>query len=520
MCLGNNTCANNRTGVACGSCPDGYIGTAQACIQCPIVSPEVLLFEKTSIFVGGAIFLSIMWFLLSCAPLTGKTADELVMLWFAKPIQIFKKLQAVSKKAGKQGAAIATDPKKMKLLQQYSKVLIGYLQVIGSMAGLKVSWPESLSSGIGGVSTVGNLFNFDLMTLLACAFIEVPYHDKFHVTMTVPIVVCISLVIPVGISWWFLRESNAKKAQNALIMRGQIKADVEMGGSSLCVPRSRTRYIETQIPGLIRFYACDEGDGSVVMDVCGSGQDAVFAQAEKTSENLDRNPTWQMQYLCGKERPVLAFAPNCYAFASGLGLPEGNSKRTLVGWFKMNAGINNNDQSSSPVLRCGPFGWGLNVIGESAESTSAFDADKSRLSSKKVNSSDHYHWLEENYQVHEFREKWLHVAIVWDGAQTIVYKNGIPSVDDPTPWPPTPPSSSKNDFVEFILGGNVGMHQEEVSGMELNYGNIANVGVFDRALSEEEILMIAQGINWKDRHEKTVDTMWVRAFLDVTSVAL
>ena len=41
--------------------------------------------------------------------------------------------------------------------------------------------------------------------------------------------------------------------------------------------------------------------------------------------------------------------------------------------------------------------------------------------------------------------------------------------------------------------------------MELSL--IANVGVYDRALSQEEVLMIARGINWKDRHEKTLDAM-------------
>ena len=63
-----------------------------------------------------------------------------------------------------------SDPQNLKLLQQYLKILIAYLQVIGSFIIFKVKWPGSLQSCISWVQTVSGMIKIDLLEFpgLAC----------------------------------------------------------------------------------------------------------------------------------------------------------------------------------------------------------------------------------------------------------------------------------------------------------------------------------------------------------------
>jgi len=144
FCLRNNTCANGRSGVACGSCPDGSVLQVGICMQCPDYSPDSLLLWRVIFSVVGALVVAIVWFLLAWAPVFGKTAEEYFMKWFAYPMRIFNrlsKLRARSKKAIKKAKSFQkffSNPKNVKLFQQYLKVFIAYCQVLGSFVTFKV----------------------------------------------------------------------------------------------------------------------------------------------------------------------------------------------------------------------------------------------------------------------------------------------------------------------------------------------------------------------------------------------
>ena len=52
--------------------------------------------------------------------------------------------------------------------QQYLKVFIAYLQVLGSFVTFKVVWPSFLGDGIRWVKDVSNMIKFDIMELPRC----------------------------------------------------------------------------------------------------------------------------------------------------------------------------------------------------------------------------------------------------------------------------------------------------------------------------------------------------------------
>ena len=102
-------------------------------------------------------------------------------------------------KTGKKMHGFLTDPKNMKLFQQYAKIVISYLQVLGSFTSFKVQWPTFLGSGITWVQNVSSMIKVDLLALprLACVWATFGYENKFYVTMALPLVVNVLLVLPV-----------------------------------------------------------------------------------------------------------------------------------------------------------------------------------------------------------------------------------------------------------------------------------------------------------------------------------
>jgi len=110
-----------------------------------------------------------------------------------------------------------SNPKNVRLAQQYLKVLIAYIQVLGSFVTFKVTWPEALGACIAGISYITTFFKFDMMELpgLACIWHSYPYTSKTYVKLGTPIVGCFLLAIPVAAVWvarWRSRMVRRTKA--------------------------------------------------------------------------------------------------------------------------------------------------------------------------------------------------------------------------------------------------------------------------------------------------------------------
>ena len=68
-CSKNNACNRNRTGPACGVCPDGWAETSAGCEWCPPADDPGLLFLKMVVFVAGGFVGTIGYVLASWTPL-------------------------------------------------------------------------------------------------------------------------------------------------------------------------------------------------------------------------------------------------------------------------------------------------------------------------------------------------------------------------------------------------------------------------------------------------------------------
>ena len=82
VCMANNSCANGRSGVACGSCPDNHVLTVGICTKCPDQSPERLFMWRAIFCIVGGSIVAAAWFILCWAPVFGATAQEIFMKWF------------------------------------------------------------------------------------------------------------------------------------------------------------------------------------------------------------------------------------------------------------------------------------------------------------------------------------------------------------------------------------------------------------------------------------------------------
>ena len=84
VCMANNSCANGRSGVACGSCPDDplHVLTVGICTRCPDTSPDQLWMWRAIFCVVGGSIVAVAWFRLCWAPVFGTTSMEIFMKWF------------------------------------------------------------------------------------------------------------------------------------------------------------------------------------------------------------------------------------------------------------------------------------------------------------------------------------------------------------------------------------------------------------------------------------------------------
>jgi len=238
QCLGNNTCANERSGPACSRCPSNFALEAGVCTECPDASPEETTRLRIIFGFFTVVVFCFVWFMLSWAPVFGTTAKKIVMDWFEFPLRIFrtgKQLAVRAEKLDKSRQAVQgflADPKNMKLFQQYLKIFIAYVQVLGSFIVFKVKWPSGLQSGITWVNNVSGMIKFDIMEIprLACVWATFGYANKFYVTMSIPLIVCLLLAIPVVVVWLLLPKKD--KADSERREEGSQDLEKQEGKSS------------------------------------------------------------------------------------------------------------------------------------------------------------------------------------------------------------------------------------------------------------------------------------------------
>ena len=122
------------------------------------------------------------------------------MLCDCRPIRMFNRSRNLVS-AGKKTHDFFTDPKNFKLGQQYLKIFIAYLQVLGSFIVFDVKWPLAVASCISWVHTVSSMIQIDILEIpgLACPWASYSYQTKFHVKMATPLIVSAMLAMPVGL---------------------------------------------------------------------------------------------------------------------------------------------------------------------------------------------------------------------------------------------------------------------------------------------------------------------------------
>ena len=112
----------------------------------------------------------------------------------------------------------------------------------------------------------------------------------------------------------------------------------------------------------------------------------------------------------------------------------------------------------------------------------------------------------------DFHEKWLHLALTWDGKENTAYKNGEVGNKGPPSEMPNTPSAETNEKVKFILGGNTGVASPNHK--QFFCGNVANIAVYDRALSADEVRQI-----YETGAERSLNRLLALA-LDISSAPL
>jgi len=156
LCNGSNTCNGGRVGVACGRCPENHARDARGCMECNMTRDPQELNKWRAVFgVVAGLLASVVWFSFGWAPLFGGTAQSFFVAWFAwcvvyvviresrffgvpdpylscpvcvsRPIRIFNRTKLVVEKGkqlaekGKEAKDFFSDPKNLKLFQQYLK---------------------------------------------------------------------------------------------------------------------------------------------------------------------------------------------------------------------------------------------------------------------------------------------------------------------------------------------------------------------------------------------------------------
>jgi hypothetical protein len=206
------------------------------------------------------------------------------------------------------------------------------------------------------------------------------------------------------------------------------------------------------VPDLIAWWTCDEGAGNVVGDASGNGHDGIFVNGDPTwTEGIHGNAV----ELVG---PTLVEVPP---------IDMELTEATMAGWIKPNG--SQPDWSSFIMTRTPGLATGFNVLGYQLA----------------------YHWNDTSTSW-DYRggdmiaaDDWTFAAVTVEPDKATFYVNGVPgSVNTITHGPCTWNSN-------IYLGGD---GNTEWVARRMN-GALDDVSLFGRALTEEEIQVIMEGLS-------------------------
>jgi len=209
-CQAENKCGGGRTGVACGLCPADHVLQDTGCGNC---SPGVDT-DGTKIVVGLLVSggLVLVWFLVAWAPVFGgKGAGFLSnavkpLRW---PIRAFKRARSLRKKTKalqektRELQSFVSNPKNLRIFQQYIKILIAYIQVTASF--IVFTWPPILTLVFDSMWIIASFVNIDILDIpkLNCVWMDYSFETKYHLRMALPLVVIVLLTLPVWVAQYF-----------------------------------------------------------------------------------------------------------------------------------------------------------------------------------------------------------------------------------------------------------------------------------------------------------------------------
>ena len=110
----NNQCKNNRTGPACGLCPQGWAMVAAGCEWCPASGDPAMITLQITVFVGGGIFAFLGYILACWTPLMGsislpKCMVRGIFLWFGIDPDEQEEDEEKDEKTNAEGIGIAVE---------------------------------------------------------------------------------------------------------------------------------------------------------------------------------------------------------------------------------------------------------------------------------------------------------------------------------------------------------------------------------------------------------------------------
>ena len=164
-----------------------------------------------------------------------------------------------------------------------------------------------------------------------------------------------------------------------------------------------------------------------------------------------------------------------YLQASVPTLPVADTPRTMMGWIRI-------DQTSQSWAT--PFAYGGGVISQAfhfsvtSSGGTVIDAWSSRETNNGLIEADHGPFA-----------VWKHYAITWDGTNLIVYVNGVQT------YTGTVNAPLQTALTEFTIG-------TRSVGVEVLHAAVAEVAVFNRALTQNEITIVYGTGKFVEKYEQ------------------
>jgi hypothetical protein len=252
ICDKNNVCKQNRTGPACGMCPEGWSDTSDGCQECPAPDDPGMLQLQIAVFFGGGFLALLGYIWASWSPLMylpdcminkislmmgvdpNKVDDESdeesespdgpkndrnesslspvgasasasnpqasvkergVERFFSPIVFIVKMIAGMITKVFGGVASLAQLAQRHKL-SVHAKIFIGYIQIIGSFGSLDLQLPQFINDILNALGTILQ-FDFVALPKISCLWAGISFPTKLILMTAGPVAVAMLLWLPV-----------------------------------------------------------------------------------------------------------------------------------------------------------------------------------------------------------------------------------------------------------------------------------------------------------------------------------